>query len=201
MKLMRRWLSHYSATRLSLLAICAAMLSACSSSPRFTGGKSSPVEPSREPTKTATATSPRVPVTEDVVEEFPDPDSNTTPGARANEVVELAEQYLGTPYRSGGTTTNGVDCSGLTFAVYKEVGVKLPRSSDDQARAGEPVSRDELAPGDLVFFGSGSNVSHVGIYTGGGEFIHASTSARSVRFDRLDTKYFDRRYLTARRVM
>ena len=198
---MRRTLSQYSATRLVLLAICAAMLSACSSSPRFTGR--SPVEPSRErtsKTETATRSTPR---TTDAVQEFPDPrsDSVTTQGARGNEVVELAEEFLGTPYRSGGTSTNGVDCSGLTFAVYKEVGVKLPRSSDDQARVGEPVSRDELAPGDLVFFGSGSNVSHVGIYTGGGEFIHASTSARSVRFDRLDTKYFDRRFVTARRVM
>jgi cell wall-associated NlpC family hydrolase len=198
---MRRWLSYYSATRLSLLAICAATLSACSSSPRFTGR--SPVEPSREPSKTATAS--RVPPAGagNVVQEFPDPrsDSMTTQGARGNEVVELAEEFLGTPYRSGGTSTNGVDCSGLTYAVYKEVGVKLPRSSDDQARVGEPVSRDELAPGDLVFFGSGSNVSHVGIYTGGGEFIHASTSARSVRFDRLDAKYFDQRFVTARRVM
>jgi cell wall-associated NlpC family hydrolase len=91
----------------------------------------------------------------------------------------------------------------LTFAVYRSVGVKLPRSSDDQARVGEVVSRDELAPGDLVFFGSPSsgNVSHVGIYAGDGEFIHASTSARSVRFDKMDTTYFRDRYLTARRVL
>ena len=185
--------------RLSLLAICAAMLSACSSAPRFTGR--SPVEPSREPAKTATrATPPSDTQSTDTVQEFPDPRTSDS-GARANEVVERAEGYLGTPYRSGGTTTNGVDCSGLTFAVYREVGVTLPRSSDDQARVGEAVSRDELAPGDLIFFGSGSNVSHVGIYAGDGEFIHASTSARSVRFDRLDTKYFDRRFVTARRVM
>ena len=202
MKVMRRWLSYDSATRLSLLAICAAMLSACSSSPRFTGR--SPVEPSRErASKTTTATHVPPAGAGDVVQEFPDPrsDSMTTQGARGNEVVELAEEFLGTPYRSGGTSTNGVDCSGLTYAVYKEVGVKLPRSSDDQARVGEPVSRDELAPGDLVFFGSGRNVSHVGIYAGDGEFIHASTSAHSVRVDRLDTKYFDRRFVTARRVM
>jgi len=185
--------------RLGLLAICAAMLSACSSSPRFTGR--SPVEPSRErATKTATrATQPNDAKSSDTVQEFPDPRTQDS-GARGNEVVELAEGFLGTPYRSGGTTTNGVDCSGLTYAVYREVGVKLPRSSDDQARVGEAVSRDELAPGDLVFFGSGSNVSHVGIYAGDGEFIHASTSARSVRFDRLDTKYFDQRFVTARRV-
>ena len=189
-------LSRYSATRLALLAICAATLSACSSAPRFTGHPS-PVEPSVP----RTATNPR-PV--DVARDVPahrDSDSVATPDARGNDVVELAEQYLGTPYRSGGTTTNGVDCSGLTYSVYRSVGVRLPRSSDDQARVGEPVSRDELAPGDLVFFGSSSNVSHVGIYAGDGEFIHASTRAHSVRFDRLDNKYFSSRYVAARRVL
>ena len=188
-------LSRYSATRLALLAICAATLSACSSAPRFTG-RPSPVEPSVAPAT-------HVPPPSNVVQEFPLQRSNDSIGspALAQEVVERAQQYLGTPYRSGGTTTNGVDCSGLTFAVYRSLGVKLPRSSDDQARVGEAVSRDELAPGDLIFFGSSGNVSHVGIYAGDGEFIHASTSAHSVRFDRLDTKYFANRYVTARRVM
>jgi cell wall-associated NlpC family hydrolase len=198
---MSRGLSRYSATRLVLLAICAAMLSACSSAPRFRG-RPSPVEPSAPSSPVPTAT--RVPPPTDVVQEFPldgSGDSVATPDARGNEVVELAEQYLGAPYRSGGTTANGVDCSGLTFAVYRSVGVKLPRSSDDQARVGAPVTRDELAPGDLIFFGSSSNVSHVGIYAGDGEFIHASTRSRSVRFDRLDTKYFANRYLAARRVL
>jgi cell wall-associated NlpC family hydrolase len=193
---MRSPLPRYSATRLALLAICAANFAACSSAPRFVG-RSSPVQPSRpEPTAT------RVPPPTEVVQEFPDTrnDSSATMGDRGYEVVELAQQYLGTPYRSGGTSTNGVDCSGLTFAVYREVGVKLPRSSDEQVNVGAPVSRDSLAPGDLIFFGSSGNVSHVGIYAGGGEFIHASTSARSVRFDRLDTKYFANRYVAARRV-
>lgn len=187
-------LPRYSASRLALLAICAATLSACSSAPRFTG-RPSPVEPSAPAT--------HVPPPADVVEEFPDARSNDsawTP-ALGNEVVERAEQYIGTPYRSGGTTTTGVDCSGLTFAVYRAVGVKLPRSSDEQVHVGEPVTRDHLAPGDLVFFGSSSNVSHVGIYAGDGEFIHASTRSRSVRFDRLDTKYFQDRYVAARRVL
>jgi cell wall-associated NlpC family hydrolase len=195
---MGRPLSEYSATRLAFVAICAAHLTACTSAPRFTGR--SPAEPSPSsppPQQTATRFAP--PPTE-VVQEYP-LDSSATPDARGNEVVERAEEFLGTPYRSGGTTSNGVDCSGLTFAVYREVGVRLPRSSDDQARVGEAVPRDALAPGDLVFFGSSGNVSHVGIYKGDGEFIHASTSAREVRFDRLDTTYFRNRYLTARRVL
>jgi murein DD-endopeptidase len=175
-----------------LIAICVANLAACTSAPRFT--KSPPVEPSRP-----TATTP--PPVEDVAPTSGNTDSAATPGARGNEVVERAEEYLGAPYRSGGTSTNGVDCSGLTYSVYRSVGVNLPRSSDEQVRVGEPVAREALAPGDLIFFGSTSNVSHVGIYAGDGEFIHASTRARSVRFDRLDTTYFRDRYLTARRVL
>jgi len=117
------------------------------------------------------------------------------------EAVKLAEQYIGTPYRSGGTTTEGVDCSGLTFSVYRQIGVRLPRTSDEQARAGSHIDRGDLRAGDLVFFGSGSSVTHVGIYANGGEFIHASTRARSVRYDNLDNKYFRNRYIGARRVL
>jgi len=117
------------------------------------------------------------------------------------EAVKLAEEYIGTPYRSGGTTTDGVDCSGLTFSVYQKIGIRLPRTSDEQARAGNHIDRVDLRAGDLVFFGSGSNISHVGIYASDGEFIHASTRARSVRYDSLDNKYFRNRYIGARRVL
>lgn len=117
------------------------------------------------------------------------------------QAVKVAEEFIGTPYRSGGTTTNGVDCSGLTFTVFRRIGVRLPRSSDEQARAGNHIDRDDLRPGDLVFFGKGSNVTHVGIYNEDGEFIHASTRAHSVRYDNIDTKYFRSRYIGARRVL
>ena len=95
-------------------------------------------------------------------------DPSTEPGEETQSskdtghaVVEAAEEFIGTPYRSGGTTTGGVDCSGLAFAVYRRVGVKLPRTSEAQARMGSHIDRDELRAGDLVFFGSGSNVNHV----------------------------------------
>lgn len=123
---------------------------------------------------------------------------NSDPGKTA---VKVAEDFIGAPYRSGGTTPNGVDCSGLTFAVYRQIGVKLPRTSHAQARAGSHIDRDQLRAGDLVFFGSGSSVNHVGIYAEDGEFIHASTRSRSVRFDSLDNKYFRNRYIGARRVL
>jgi cell wall-associated NlpC family hydrolase len=120
-----------------------------------------------------------------------------------NEVVDEAKKYLGVPYRNGGTTANGVDCSGLVVTVFKRFGVALPRTSDDQAKFGAKVDRSDLEPGDLVFFRtSGSTrISHVGIYSGAGQFIHASTRSKKVKFDRLDNKYFKKRYATARRVL
>jgi cell wall-associated NlpC family hydrolase len=115
--------------------------------------------------------------------------------------VKMAQDFIGAPYRSGGTTTNGVDCSGLTFAVYRQLGVKLPRTSAAQARSGNHIDQGDLQAGDLVFFRIGSSINHVGIYADDGEFIHASTRARGVRFDRLDNKYFRNRYVGARRVV
>lgn len=127
------------------------------------------------------------------------------PGSRdpqRQEIVEYAKSFLGTPYRNGGTTRDGMDCSGLVINVYGHFDVRLPRTSRDQSRAGESVDRSSVEPGDLVFFKTGrQTVSHVGIYIGSGRFIHASTSARQVRVDELDDDYFKPRYVTARRVI
>jgi len=123
--------------------------------------------------------------------------------AERNEVVEYAKTFLGTPYRNGGTSRNGIDCSGLVTNVYRNFSVSLPRTSLDQSRAGEPIERARVAPGDLVFFKTSRSqpVSHVGIYIGDGRFIHASTSARRVRIDELQSDYFRKRYVTARRII
>jgi len=122
---------------------------------------------------------------------------------RGNDVVEEAQKYVGAPYRSGGKTRAGVDCSGLVVGVYEKFGIAMPRAAEEQARSGQEVARSELQPGDLVFFrtdGTGA-VSHVGIYAGNGQFIHASNRSRRVQFDRLDNRYFRRRYETARRIL
>jgi cell wall-associated NlpC family hydrolase len=185
-----------SESALIIVAITALSFAACSSSPRFTGRPGVPDDDARE------EPSPRPSVTaRESTDTLPGGTTSPESGSRGGEVVRAAEAFIGAPYRTGGTTPEGVDCSGLTLAAYRSIGVKLPRSSDDQARIGVAVERSALAPGDLVFFGNGSgSITHVGIYAGDNEFIHASTRARSVRFDRLDNKYFHNRYVTARRV-
>jgi cell wall-associated NlpC family hydrolase len=183
-----------SAALVATLIIVGCSIVGCSGSPRF-AGPSSPPEPSRPAPGVA-----RAPSGSDTARGTPAP-GDATGDSRGDAIVKRAADYLGTPYRNGGTSSNGLDCSGLTYTVYRSFGIQLPRASRDQARVGDPVPRADLVVGDLVFFGSGSNVSHVGIYAGDGEFIHASTRARSVRFDRLDNKYFANRYVTARRVL
>jgi cell wall-associated NlpC family hydrolase len=100
-------------------------------------------------------------------------------------VVGIAKQYLGTPYRWGASGPNAFDCSGFTMYVYRQVGVSLPHSSRAQYNSGPKVSRANLQPGDLVFFGRG-RIHHVGIYVGGGSYIHAPHSGAVVRIDPLN---------------
>lgn len=118
------------------------------------------------------------------------------------KVVLTAGRFLGTAYRWGGESADaGFDCSGLTMTVYRLNGLDLPRNSRDQFHAGTPVKRSALKQGDLVFFATGRprRVSHVGIYTGGGRFIHAPGRGKSIRTASLSSAYFNRRYMGARR--
>jgi cell wall-associated NlpC family hydrolase len=118
---------------------------------------------------------------------------------RAN-LVETARDYLGVPYLWGGTTGRGFDCSGLTMAVYRLNGLMLPRNSRDQFEAGEEVAEGKLRPGDLVFFATTSSgeVTHVGLYTGAGRFIHAPSRGRRISQDSLEDPYYRERFLGGR---
>lgn len=108
---------------------------------------------------------------------------------------------MGVSYKMGGTTTNGFDCSGFTSYVFKKIGLALPRTSGSQYKVGTSIPKSQLKAGDLVFFNtSGRGVSHVGIYVGGGKFAHSSTS-RGVTITALNSSYFAKRYVGAKRVM
>jgi cell wall-associated NlpC family hydrolase/LysM repeat protein len=116
-------------------------------------------------------------------------------------LLSTASTWMGTRYRWGGTSRSGADCSGFTSSVFKSHGVSIPRTSIAQSRAGAAVSKDSLKPGDLVFFKTrGNRVSHVGIYKGGGKFIHASSGKGRVTVNSLSEGYYSRRYAGARRV-
>ena len=124
--------------------------------------------------------------------------------AAANAVLMRAISLVGTPYRYGGNTPEGgFDCSGLVNYVYRDMlDLRLPRSSRDLARwQGPRVDPERLAAADLVFFGNGGQVSHVGIYVGEGRFVHAPSTGGTVRLDRLDGPYWREHYSGAKRVL
>lgn len=107
-------------------------------------------------------------------------------------VMNHARDALGTPYKYGGTTPAGMDCSGLTQTSLMAAGIDIPRTSQQQFDALERV--DRARPGDLMFFGSGGNVSHVGIYMGNNRMIHAPGSGRQVSIASLDKRYWRSHY-------
>lgn len=119
------------------------------------------------------------------------------------EVLEKAKSLRGVRYRWGGTSRSGFDCSGFTSTVFRSQGVRLPRTSRQQATVGARVSKGELKKGDLVFFKTnrGVRINHVGIYVGNGKFIHASSGGGRVQVNSLNEGYYQRRFATARRVI
>ena len=125
------------------------------------------------------------------------------PGA-ANAVLMRAISLVGTPYRYGGNTPDGgFDCSGLVNYVYRDMlDLRLPRSSHDLAAwQGPRIDPRQLTPADLVFFGNGGQVSHVGIYVGEGRFVHAPSTGGTVRLDQLDGPYWRDHYSGAKRIL
>ena len=135
-----------------------------------------------------------------------------TTSLRAREIkidalLQTARSYYGVPYRTGGVSHSGMDCSGFTQTSFNAIGVNLPRVSRDQATLGTPIRKSELQPGDLVFFATGTpgRINHVGIVTDVSDpnnvrFIHASSS-RGIMETSLNMNYWTRNYIKARRVV
>jgi cell wall-associated NlpC family hydrolase len=119
------------------------------------------------------------------------------PPSRYGGVVGVAMQFLGTPYVWGGASPGGFDCSGLVMYVYSQLGVSLPHNAAAQYGYGTPVSVDQLQPGDLVFF---DGLGHVGIYIGGGQFIHAPHTGDVVKISSLSDPWYAATFVGARRL-
>ena len=114
--------------------------------------------------------------------------------------IKVATGFLGAPYRLGGSTVRGIDCSAYVRKMYEFFDITLPRTAREQSTVGVSVEREELEEGDLVFFRTRRPIGHVGIYIGNNEFVHASRSSKAVRIDSLDRPYFQKRFRCAVRV-
>ncbi len=128
------------------------------------------------------------------------PASSSVPGGRYGGVVGVAMRYLGTPYVYGGASPSGFDCSGLVMYAYAQIGVSLPHYTVAQYNYANSVSvsKSQLQPGDLVFF---AGLGHVGIYVGGGSFIHAPHTGSVVRIDSLNSGWYASEYDGAKRIL
>ncbi|MFX3637323.1 MAG: C40 family peptidase [Candidatus Pristimantibacillus sp.] len=121
--------------------------------------------------------------------------------ANGMDFKHAVDEVVGTPYKWGGTTVNGFDCSGFILYIFNQYDVDLPRTSKAQSEKGKKVEQEDLKPGDLVFFNTnGKGISHAGIFIGNGQFAHSSSS-KGVRISKLSEDYYEKRYVTARRVI
>lgn len=159
--------------------------------------KEAPKPVVKKPTKTETKT-------EETFDSKSDSSSTVVNGS-GSDIAAYAMQFVGVPYAYGGSSPSGFDCSGFTRYVFSHFGVALPHGATPQLNSGVEVSRDNLQPGDLVFFqgtyATSSAASHCGIYIGDGQFIHSASSGnRGITISSLNDSYYSRHYLTARRV-
>ena len=117
-----------------------------------------------------------------------------------NVFVRVVKTFLGVPYKLGGSTLKGIDCSAFVKKIYEIFNIQLPRTAREQLSIGKKVEKDQLQEGDLVFFKRQGNNAHVGIYIGDNQFVHASSSNREVKIDYLNTPYYNNRFLKGVRV-
>ena len=121
-------------------------------------------------------------------------------GHPADIVSQIAQSMVGVPYRYGGASPQGFDCSGLVYYAHVKAGVPVPRTAADQRRQSKRVPERKLRPGDLLFFDTSWRAGHVGIYVGNGEFVHAPSSGKRVTRESLEEGYFARRLKEAGRL-
>lgn len=176
-------------TLLALLVFSAMLLSSCTSTVRF----SSKSPPTRDKRATADIKTPD------------NPDSGALPDTEPvpTKLTSVLTSFLGTPYRWGGTTRAGIDCSGLVCTIFRELGdVALPHDARLMHKLGRKISLAKVRPGDLIFFSTGywRGVNHVGIYTGNGRFVHASTKLGVIESS-MDDGYYRSRFVEARRLI
>ncbi len=163
--------------QLFLLCLLAALSSACSHNPRISQASSAP---SNQTTVSAVPKS-----------------SVQTP---RDQAAKIATGLIGSPYRYGGKSPAGFDCSGLVYFSYAQIGVSLPRTSRDQYKYATPISLKRAQAGDLLFFQQGPRISHVGIYLGDGRFVHAPSTGRRVTIANLNDGHYRRIFVGAGRI-
>jgi LysM repeat protein len=115
-------------------------------------------------------------------------------------LVRVVKTFLGVPYKLGGSTLKGIDCSAFVKKIYEVFNIQLPRTTREQFSIGKKVEKNQLEEGDLVFFRENGNRAHVGIYVGENQFVHASSYSKEVKIDYLDTPYYSKRFLRGVRV-